>query len=76
MSMYVQVNMYVHRRVGTYTVREARWFKINSPGIMILLIPMEFSVYTSEMKTNGPKFVILEYLRRYLYYVQVKLICT
>ena len=34
---------------------------------------MEFNVYTSEMKTNGPKFVILEYLQRYLHYVQGKI---
>src|ERR1051325_9317546 len=40
---------------------------------MLLLIPMVFSVYTSEMKTNGRSLSILEYLQRYLYYVQVKI---
>ena len=34
---------------------------------------MVFSVYTSETKTNGRSLPVLEYLKRYLYYVQVKI---
>src|ERR1051325_9183527 len=32
MSIYLQGDVYVHRRVGTYTVREAHWFKSSFTG--------------------------------------------
>src|ERR1051325_1030212 len=31
-AIYVQTKMDVHRRVGTYTIREAHWFKSSFTG--------------------------------------------
>ena len=43
-----------------------------SPGIIPLLIPME-SAYRQANENKRTKFVILEYLQRWLYYVQGKI---
>ena len=58
--------------------------KVVSQGIMLLSIPMVFSVYTSEVKTNDRNLSVLEYLQKVsvlctgknLYVYEKILICT
>src|ERR1051325_11651509 len=67
--MYKEVWMYI-RGLGLTPQGWPIGLKAVSPGIMLLLIPMVFSVYASEVKTNDRSLSVLEYLQK------VYVLCT
>ena len=70
-SIYVQIKMDVHRRVGTYTVREAHWFEsiftgnnvsFNTNGIQCIC--------TDKTKTKDRSLSVKKYFQK------VSVLCT
>ena len=89
-AIYVQTKMDVHRRVGTYTIREAHWFEssftennapFNTNGTW-LYIQMkrkresEVYLWKSIFKKKYLCYVQIKVCMKRIWYVQGKYVCT